>query len=230
MNSGVYMVRHRESGKTYVGRSVDIANRWGLHRRHTEQGRDRSPFHRALRKYGYDAFDWVVLVGAPAKLQPELEHAFIETYNAMVPAGYNVGGVHGGRPSRALMALMGDVERAAVQTDMQNNAKNMHRAMRARRTDPTYDAQYRRNMSSAAKARWARRKERLAIDPVFAAEVKAQGAARAAKAQETIKRRRAEDREFDKHMRAVLSDAAKKARAHDPRTIQATARREGEGR
>ena len=220
------MIRHKDSGKCYIGRSTDIRNRWNLHKRHTEQNHDRSPLHRAMRKYGYDAFDWVVLVKAPARLHVVLEDRFMRDMATMVPAGYNVGGAAGGQPSRELLNAMGPEERAIKLTEMRELSAKMHATLAERRKNPEYEAEYRAVKSEAAKRRWAERKARIASDPVFAAEAAATWATRAAKAASTIKRRISEDADFANHMQNIRSARGKKARANDPRTITANLRKE----
>lgn len=219
------MIRHRDSGKCYIGRSTDIRNRWNLHKRHTEQNRDRSPLHRAMRKYGYDAFDWVVLIKAPARLHVVLEDRFMRDMKTMVPAGYNVGGAAGGQPSRELLDAMGSEERAIKITEMREQATKMHTTLAARRKNPEYEANYRAVKSEAAKRRWAERKARISSDPIFAAEAAAAWTLRAAKAASTIKRRCFEDADFALYMRNNRIANGKKARANDPRTIAASLRK-----
>lgn len=188
--SGIYLIRHKASGKSYVGRSTNIENRWDLHKRHTEQKRDRSPLHRAMRKYGYDAFDWIVLVRAPARLHVTLEHQFMTDWGTLVPAGYNVGGASGGVPSRELLNLMGEEERSEKEREMRDLARKMNASLAQKRQDPEYEARYRAVKSAAAARCWAERKAREASDPVFAAEMQARRKRRAAKAQETLRRKR----------------------------------------
>lgn len=188
--SGIYLIRHKASGKSYVGRSTNIENRWNLHKRHTEQERDRSPLHRAMRKYGYDAFEWVVLVKAPARLHVALEHQFMVDWGTLVPAGYNVGGAAGGMPPREVLALMGPEERAAKEQEMRDLARKMHATLAQKRQDPEYEAEYRAVKSAAAARCWAERKAREAADPVFAAEMREKRTRRAAKAHATLRRKR----------------------------------------
>lgn len=59
----LYRVVHRESGKDYVGISTAYEQRWQHHKADAARGGKTScpKFHRALRKYGPDAFDWKVL-------------------------------------------------------------------------------------------------------------------------------------------------------------------------
>jgi group I intron endonuclease len=226
MNSGIYMIRHRESGKTYIGRSVDVANRWALHKRHTEQRRDRSPLHRAMRKHGYDAFEWKVLVSVPARLQPRIERQFMLDWHAMVPHGYNVGSHNGGKPSRELMDAMGEDARAAILTEMRTASVKMHGALRERRKNPEYDRAYREQKKQVALAREATRRERLATDPAYAKQEKVRRRNGGLKSAQKIKARAAQDLVFARKLAVARQEAGKKARVNDPRTLAAAARRE----
>jgi hypothetical protein len=65
----------------------------------------------------------------------------------------------------------------------------------------------------------------MASDPDFAAEANKKWLARAAKAAMTIKRRMATEEDFSRHIHAVRSAGAKKARLMDSRTLAANARK-----
>lgn len=56
----LYHVYHRESGTLYIGRAVDVVQRWKNHINKAKSG-SRYHFHNALRKYGQSAFDWIVV-------------------------------------------------------------------------------------------------------------------------------------------------------------------------
>lgn len=224
MNSGIYCIRHKESGREYIGRSVDIHNRWALHKRQTERRCTRAPLHRALRKYGYNAFDWIVLVKAPARVHVALEAQFIMDRGSMVPAGYNVGGAAGGQPSRELVAAMGEEEREQWLAGMRATSAKMHARLEELRKDPEYEVWYRKTRSDAAKKRWAERKARMASDPIYAEEANRKWLARAQKAAATIRERQKTDPDFARHMFETRSAIGKKARANDPRTLRAKER------
>lgn len=168
MTSGIYMIRHRDSGKTYIGRSRNIEERWWLHKRHTELQRDRSPLHRAMHKYGNEAFEWKVLVTAPPRLHVVLEHQFMTDWGTVVPKGYNVGGANGGRPSREILAEMGEAEREQTLTEMRQSATVMHDSIRAHReSDPEFDKAFRDIKRKVALDRELAWKERAKTDLEF---------------------------------------------------------------
>jgi group I intron endonuclease len=56
----LYLVTHRESGKSYVGISVNPTDRWRAHLSCSKHGRG-AHFANALRLYGKEAFDWKVI-------------------------------------------------------------------------------------------------------------------------------------------------------------------------
>lgn len=56
----LYRVIHRESGKDYVGISVNPERRWRRHKRDARLGHGFA-FHAALRKHGPESFDWRIL-------------------------------------------------------------------------------------------------------------------------------------------------------------------------
>lgn len=55
--STLYIVTHRDSGKPYIGWTENLEKRWREHRKKALLG-SRCYFHRALAKYGFEAFSW----------------------------------------------------------------------------------------------------------------------------------------------------------------------------
>jgi group I intron endonuclease len=58
--SGIYAITHLETGRVYVGKSIDIERRWHEHKRDARRGVEMAIYN-ALRKYGAEAFEWKVL-------------------------------------------------------------------------------------------------------------------------------------------------------------------------
>lgn len=98
----VYMIRHMESGKAYVGQTIFDPNKRLLqHKRMAENGTYKKmyPLYHAIRKYGWEAFDKFVL--EPCVSREELdasEDQWITKYNCLAPHGYNL--KQGGRSGR----------------------------------------------------------------------------------------------------------------------------------
>jgi group I intron endonuclease len=84
--SGIYVIRHRQSQKAYVGQSKNVRQRIASHR----YARSWHYFGRALRRHGLAAFEVCLLTtGAPEDLG-RLEKEAIATLGTLAPAGYNL--------------------------------------------------------------------------------------------------------------------------------------------
>jgi group I intron endonuclease len=94
MKSGIYIIRHRASGRVYVGSAVDIADRWGGHKRDLTRGTHRNPkLQNAWNKYGAGAFVFEVVerVDDAADLIAREQHWLDLTGAALDDrAGYNI--------------------------------------------------------------------------------------------------------------------------------------------
>lgn len=86
---GVYMYTNRIDGKRYIGKSKNIEFRKDKHIRNARNGRP-SYFYNAIRKYGIDSFDFVVLEECQEKDLDKRERYFIQLYGSMMPNGYNM--------------------------------------------------------------------------------------------------------------------------------------------
>lgn len=87
----VYVATNTVNGKQYVGKTIGtMENRRWYHERDTKKN-SALVFHRALRKYGFDAFDWKVLFesGSNAVLI-KVEIRTIVDLKARSPYGYNL--------------------------------------------------------------------------------------------------------------------------------------------
>ena len=98
MNSGVYRITHRGSGRIYIGSSTDIRNRVLKHLRCASGGR-QSHLRAALLKYGRDAFDLEVLeaidtAGLPTKFKRLIlgacEQFYLDCFLPFDDRGFNI--------------------------------------------------------------------------------------------------------------------------------------------
>jgi group I intron endonuclease len=63
MNTGIYSIRQKSTGREYVGSAVNVTKRWKEHRRQADSGRHHSRFfQRAWSKHGCDDFEFRVLL------------------------------------------------------------------------------------------------------------------------------------------------------------------------
>ena len=93
-DTGIYKLIHRESGKVYIGQSKHLKRRLSEHRgcesKENHKG-SQSVIRRAIKKYGFDAFDFeIVLYCEEGEYMDLMETKLIQFYDCMVPKGYNV--------------------------------------------------------------------------------------------------------------------------------------------
>ena len=87
----IYKWTHIESGRCYIGQSIQAPNQRRLEHicdsRHTPK---TYHFHNALRKYGVNAFAWEVIATAESIEElNELEEKYVDLYDS-INNGYNV--------------------------------------------------------------------------------------------------------------------------------------------
>lgn len=113
IRSGVYQIINEVNGKSYVGSSVDVDNRWSGHRRDAkdEKFAHRSALYPAIRKYGIENFTFIVLEECePIKeaLLPREQH-YIDT----LKPEYNISPTAGSRMEAASLCMgVGSHERS----------------------------------------------------------------------------------------------------------------------
>jgi group I intron endonuclease len=93
-DTGIYKLTHKESGKIYIGQSKHLKRRLNEHRR-CEKSNDKegsqSVVRRAIKKYGFDAFDFeIILYCDEGEYMNLMETKLIQFYDCLVPKGYNV--------------------------------------------------------------------------------------------------------------------------------------------
>ena len=87
---GIYKITCNETGKCYIGQSIDIENRWFQHICAAKYETDNNKFYNAMRKYGYENFTYEIIEEC-SNSQAELddrERYWIEYYNSYED-GYN---------------------------------------------------------------------------------------------------------------------------------------------
>lgn len=89
MNSGLYKITHKDTGRIYIGQSKNLRNRWYSHRSKTSCR--HSIIKSAIIKHGVDAFNFEVLVYAKDQEYLNIiEEAAIKAYDCLVPNGFNL--------------------------------------------------------------------------------------------------------------------------------------------
>lgn len=101
----VYMARNRLNGKGYVGKTKRTLEQRVKEHAHAAEIGSQQPFHRAIRKHGFEAFEWFVLADDAQTEQQlnEQEVHQISRWRTFGPGGYNAtkggDGVMGWSPS-----------------------------------------------------------------------------------------------------------------------------------
>lgn len=87
---GIYKITNKINNKSYIGQSVNINNRWYVHK----ATKDDYPIHRAIQKYGKNNFSWEILEECTESQLSEREIYYIAKYNTFMYAknsnGYNL--------------------------------------------------------------------------------------------------------------------------------------------
>jgi group I intron endonuclease len=153
--AGVYRIYHLASGKTYVGSSTNVPDRWRVHRQGLKGGRHHSKhLQRAWEKYGEEAFEFVWLEKLPPEVELLLcrEQHYMDLYEVCNPAkGYNsakiAGSNAGNKLSPEARERIGASLRGRKQSE-EHKAKKAAAMRGQKRSEET-----RRKISDAAKKR-----------------------------------------------------------------------------
>jgi len=87
MISGIYAITNTETGKCYVGQSVDIARRLNSH---FKQRGHQSALYLAMEKYGADKFICSILERCSVENMNDAETWWMQQMNSIAPNGYNL--------------------------------------------------------------------------------------------------------------------------------------------
>lgn len=98
----IYKVKNNVNGKIYIGFTQDFERRKSAHISLSNRG-STTKFHRALRKYGEEAFEWEIVFQGKDEyhILNWAEPFFIKEYDAFSKNGYNMtsGGENGATQS-----------------------------------------------------------------------------------------------------------------------------------
>ena len=100
----IYCYTNKINGKKYIGQSINPHGRYYNHKSsaYNENAKDYDyPWHRAVRKYGWDNFTYTILDEADSIEElNQLEIDYIAYYNTQLPNGYNIepGGRNASKP------------------------------------------------------------------------------------------------------------------------------------
>ena len=110
----IYKVINKVNGKVYIGQTVkSLLGRISDHLHDNKSNDYNSAFHKALRKYGKDNFEWRVLEKCVSKEEmDEMEFHYIKQYDSYNSGGYNLTwggeGCHGRKYSAETLKKMSE--------------------------------------------------------------------------------------------------------------------------
>lgn len=84
---GIYLITHKETGRKYVGQSINIDQRW---RDHANEKTGCGILAGVIKKHGWLAFHPEVLELCEVEMLNEKEIAWIKRLDSMHPAGFNL--------------------------------------------------------------------------------------------------------------------------------------------
>ena len=80
MAACIYMIVNKNTGKFYLGRSIDNTKRWADYRKTLRGNRHRNPrLQNSWNLHGEDAFQFVILIEAPKEILKALEGILLKT-------------------------------------------------------------------------------------------------------------------------------------------------------
>lgn len=93
---GIYYFRNKLNNKYYIGQAEDLRRRLRKHVSNFNLNKYDNPIYRAIRKYGWENFEWGLLEvyeeGYSEKVDKKLDEAeerYIKQYNSYGKTGYN---------------------------------------------------------------------------------------------------------------------------------------------
>lgn len=92
MTSGIYAIKHIESGKIYIGQAVIISRRWKDHQHKLRCNKHHNSYlQHAWNKYGEESFVFEILEKCPVEVLTEKELAWVTKHTKDML--YNIGAI-----------------------------------------------------------------------------------------------------------------------------------------
>lgn len=151
---GIYCFTHIESGRQYVGQSIDCADRF---KSHTTPRKGAAGIKGAIMKYGVEAFKWQILEECKREELNEREIYWIAQLGTLSPDGYNLtsGGGQGTSVSDETKAKVSAAGKG--RTFSEESKAKMSAAQKGRTVGPMSE-ESKAKISAAQKGRVSHRK------------------------------------------------------------------------
>jgi group I intron endonuclease len=114
---GIYKITHLDSGKCYIGQSVNVFKRWKGHSNLARK--KKSAIQHAFVLYGIDKFSFEVLEECDREMLNDREVHWISFFDSVSPNGYNLtsGGGQAFTVSDETRAKMTDAQKGKKQSE-----------------------------------------------------------------------------------------------------------------
>lgn len=92
MKSGIYMIKCRETGKVYIGHSLNMKSRYQTHLAHLKSGRHGNPhLLNSFKKYGKESLEFLIVEKCNSENLLEREYFWIDYFKSTNPKfGFNI--------------------------------------------------------------------------------------------------------------------------------------------
>lgn len=91
MNSGIYQLTHKDTGRVYIGQSKNLTGRFSVYKKPNSNKRKLTYIEQAIKKHGWTAFDAKLIIVAEGKEYLDLlEINAIKAFDCIAPKGFNI--------------------------------------------------------------------------------------------------------------------------------------------
>ena len=91
MNSGIYQLTHKDTGRVYIGQSKNLTSRFAAYKKPNINKRKLTYIEQAIKKHGWSAFDAKLIIAAEGQEYLDLlEINAIKTFDCVAPKGFNI--------------------------------------------------------------------------------------------------------------------------------------------
>ena len=161
---GIYCITHTESGKKYVGQSLNCVERW---KHHTTPKKNSNGIKGAIMKWGVEAFTFSIIEECKSEDLNDREVWWIETLGTLSPSGYNLisGGGQGTSYSKETKQKIAESMKGNTncmgKSPSDETKKKLSESLKGRTAlnkGKTLSEESKKKISDAAKAHWAQKK------------------------------------------------------------------------
>lgn len=88
----VYRIINKLNGKSYIGQTIydSPRKRWDTHKSNYKKEKHQEYLYRAMRKHGFENFEFIIICKCTKEELSELERTYIKEFNTFGRFGYNM--------------------------------------------------------------------------------------------------------------------------------------------